>query len=91
MDKLSKFELARIIGSRALQIAMGAPFLIKLTDDDLQKIQYNPIKIAQMELEKDALPITIKRTEVILHQELPEVSQEKLEQIEEQTAAEKAK
>ena len=34
----TKFEKARIIGSRALQIAMGAPFLIKLSNDDLERI-----------------------------------------------------
>lgn len=27
----TKYEIARMIGSRALQISMGAPFLIKLT------------------------------------------------------------
>lgn len=76
--KLSKFELARIIGSRALQIAMGAPFLIKLSEEELKNLQYNPIRIAQLELEKDALPITIKRPEVVIQKELPEVSDEAL-------------
>jgi len=78
MNKLSKYELARIIGSRALQIAMGAPFLVKLSEKDLESIQYNPIKIAKLELEKDALPITIKRPEVIIQEDLPEVIDEKL-------------
>ncbi|MBI4919433.1 DNA-directed RNA polymerase subunit K [archaeon] len=73
--KLSKYEHARIVGSRALQIAMGAPFLIKLSEKDLENIQYNPIKIAQLELDKDALPIMVKKPEVIIHSDLPEVSQ----------------
>lgn len=57
----SKYEKARILGSRALQIAMGAPFLIKLTDEDLKKINYNPIEIAKLEFKEDVIPITVKR------------------------------
>ena len=33
MVKLTKFETARIIGARALQISMGAPILIKRPKD----------------------------------------------------------
>lgn len=57
----TKFEIARMIGSRALQIASGAPFLVKLNDEDLKKINYNPIDIARLELEKGVLPLTVKR------------------------------
>jgi len=60
-ERLTKYEKARIIGSRALQIAMGAPFLVKLSEKDLEKIGFNPIEIAKIELEKNVLPITIKR------------------------------
>lgn len=59
--KLTKYEKARILGARALQIAMGAPFLIKLSESDLERLRYNPIEIAKMEFAKDALPITVKR------------------------------
>jgi DNA-directed RNA polymerase subunit K/omega len=59
--KNTKYEIARMIGSRALQISMGAPFLVTLSEKDLEKIGYNPIEIAKLELEKDVLPITIKR------------------------------
>lgn len=59
--KLTKYEKARIIGARALQLASGAPFLLKLSDEDLKKINYNPIEIAKMELREGILPITIKR------------------------------
>jgi len=59
--KFTKFEKARIIGARALQIAMGAPLLIKLTEKDLEAIRYNQIEISKMEFEKDIIPITIKR------------------------------
>jgi DNA-directed RNA polymerase subunit K/omega len=61
IERYTKFEKARMIGSRALQIAMGAPFLIKLEDQDLKKIAYNPIEIAKMEFEKGIIPITVRR------------------------------
>lgn len=57
----TKYEKARIIGARALQISMGAPFAIKLTPEDLEKLKYNPVAIAKLEFEKDAIPITVKR------------------------------
>jgi DNA-directed RNA polymerase subunit K len=57
----TKYEKARILGSRALQIAMGAPILVKLTDNDLKRLHYNPIEIAKLEFEKDLIPITVKR------------------------------
>jgi DNA-directed RNA polymerase subunit K/omega len=60
-EKHTKYEIARMIGSRALQISMGAPFLVTLSEKDLEKIGYNPIEIAKLELEKDVLPITVKR------------------------------
>jgi DNA-directed RNA polymerase subunit K len=59
--KFTKYEKARIIGARALQLAMGAPMLLKMTKDELSKINFNPIKIAMLEYEKGVLPITIKR------------------------------
>jgi len=57
----SKYEMARIIGARALQISMGAPFMVKLSEKDLEKIHYNPVEIAKLEFEKDAIPITVKK------------------------------
>ncbi len=60
----NKYEKARIIGARALQLAMGAPFLVKLTKNDLERLKYSTIEIAKLEFEKDVLPITIKRTKI---------------------------
>ena len=57
----TKYEKARMIGSRALQISMGAPFLVKLSTKQLEVLEYNPIRIAEAEFEKDLLPITIRR------------------------------
>ncbi len=59
--KYTKYEIARIIGARALQLAMGAPMLLKLTEEDLGKIRFNTVEIAKKEFEKDLLPITIRR------------------------------
>ncbi len=56
--KYTRYEKARIIGARALQIAMGAPVLVKTKLDD-------PIEIAELEFEKGVIPITVKRTTVI--------------------------
>jgi DNA-directed RNA polymerase I, II, and III subunit RPABC2 len=55
--KLTRFERARVVGARALQIAMGAPILIEPPDRPLSAID-----IALQELEAGVLPITIRRT-----------------------------
>ena len=60
-DECTKFEKARLIGARALQIASGAPFTIKLTPKQLEELHYNPIEIAKMEFEEGVLPIEIRR------------------------------
>lgn len=55
--KLTKFEKARIIGARALQLSMGAPSLIKVSADTI-----DPMLVAIMELEENVIPITVKRS-----------------------------
>ncbi len=57
----SKYEKARMVGSRALQLSMGAPFLLKLSKKDLEGLQYNPVRIALREFEEAVLPITVRR------------------------------
>lgn len=61
MDDFSKYEKARILGARALQISMNAPLLIKINKEDLEKINYDALKIAEVELNSDILPISVKR------------------------------
>ena len=61
MMKLTKYEKARLIGARALQISMGAPLLLKLNKTEMESLHYRPVAIAKLELSKEALPITIKR------------------------------
>jgi len=53
-NKYTKYEKARIIGARALQIAMGAPVLLETDELD-------PIEIAIWEFEKGVVPITVRR------------------------------
>lgn len=54
--KLTRFEKARIIGARALQLAMGAPPLVTGSGEI-----FDPIIIAIKELEKGVIPLTVKR------------------------------
>lgn len=54
--KYTRFEKARIIGSRALQISYGAPILV-----DYPEKMYDPIDIAMLEYEEDMIPITVVR------------------------------
>ena len=58
----TKYEHARIVGARALQLSQGAPFMIKLSEKDLEKIGYNPLEIAKMEYKEGLIPIDIKRS-----------------------------
>jgi len=60
-EKFSKYETARILGARALQIAMNAPLLIKISKEDLEKVKYDALKIAEIELESGILPISVKK------------------------------
>ena len=57
----TKYEKARMIGSRALQLSMGAPFLLKMEEKDFELIKYDPIEIALQEFKEGVLPITVKR------------------------------
>lgn len=54
--KYTRFEKARIIGSRALQISYGAPVLV-----DYSEKLIDPIDIAMLEYEEDMIPIIVIR------------------------------
>ena len=56
VKKLTRFERARIIGSRALQISMGAPVLGKVSDEIK-----DPTKIAVQEFKQKVVPMTVVR------------------------------
>ena len=80
--EFSDYERARILGARALQIAMNAPLLIKIEEEDLEKIHYDSLKIAETELNSDILPISIKRP-------FPEKKEEELKRKKEQKISDK--
>ena len=61
MYDYTKYEQARIIGARALQISMGAPFMVKLSDEELKNIRYDTIEIAKLEFKQGLIPIEVKR------------------------------
>ena len=50
----TRYERARIVGARALQISMGAPVLVKTAKID-------PLDIALAEFEEERVPITVRR------------------------------
>ncbi|AKB84591.1 MULTISPECIES: DNA-directed RNA polymerase subunit K [Methanococcoides] len=53
-ENYTRYERARIIGARSLQIAMEAPILIEDESTD-------SLRIATMEFEKGVIPVTVKR------------------------------
>jgi len=54
---LTRFEKARIMGARALQLSLGAPVFI-----EIPKKATTSLQIAMEELKKRVIPIVIKRT-----------------------------
>ena len=54
--RLTRFEKARITGARSLQLSLGAPTLCKIPSE-----MTDTIIIAKYELDKKALPISIRR------------------------------
>jgi len=54
----NRFERARIVGARALQLTLGAPVLIKSPQGMI-----DPVKLALMEYDQNMIPITIRRTD----------------------------
>lgn len=56
-DRLTRFERARIVGARALQLSMGAPVLLQLQELENK----SPLVIAETELRAKVLPLSIRR------------------------------
>jgi len=60
-QEFSKYERARIIGARGLQISMDAPLLLDLSEGELDSINYDPLRIAERELDEGVLPISVNK------------------------------
>ena len=56
-ENLTRFEKARLLGARAIQISMGAKPLVELTGS------LDPIDIAYEELKAGVLPLDVIRDE----------------------------
>ena len=54
--RYTRFERARIIGARALQISMGSPILV-----DVPESMIDPIEISILEFGSGVIPMTVKR------------------------------
>ncbi|XP_060649548.1 DNA-directed RNA polymerases I, II, and III subunit RPABC2 [Drosophila sulfurigaster albostrigata] len=52
---MTKYERARVLGTRALQIAMCAPIMVELDGET------DPLQIAMKELKQKKIPIIIRR------------------------------
>ena len=59
--EFSKYERARIIGARGLQISMDAPILTKMSNEELEGVNYDPLVIAEKELDGGVLPISVNK------------------------------
>lgn len=55
-DAYTRFERARILGARALQVSLGAPILI-----DVPPTLVDPVEIAEREFAAGRIPITVRR------------------------------
>ncbi len=55
-DRYTRFERARILGARALQVSLGAPILI-----DIPPQLVEPVEIAELEFAAGRIPITVRR------------------------------
>lgn len=93
----TRYEIARILGARGLQIAMNAPLMIKITPEDLEKIHYDSLKIAEIEFNSGVLPISVnkpfpaKKEEALKRVVEKKISDEEVEQKESEEEEEIAK
>jgi DNA-directed RNA polymerase subunit K len=55
-SEFTRFERARILGARALQVSLGAPILI-----DVPAELIDPVEIAEKEYAAGVIPITVRR------------------------------
>ena len=74
VKEFSKYERARIIGARGLQISMDAPLLTDMKEEELEGVNCDPLRIAEKELDSGVLPISVNKP-------MPERKEEPLEKI----------
>ena len=75
----TRYEVARIIGARALQIAIDAPLILKVSNQKLKELKFDSLKIAELEFNEGVLPISIDRPTPRKHKErLVAIREEKI-------------
>ncbi len=55
-EDFTRFERARILGARALQVSLGAPLLVETPPGLI-----DPVQIAESEFAAGVIPITVRR------------------------------
>ena len=55
ISKLTRYEIARILGARALQLSLGAPPLVKPTGDETF------LELAEKEFVHGVIPLSVLR------------------------------
>ena len=80
--KFTRYEIARILGARSLQLAMDAPVLLKLSEEEKDELNFDTLRTAEKELTAEVLPITIKRP-------LPKKSEKTIKKLSEEEVKEK--
>lgn len=58
---LTKYERARLLGTRALQISQNAPPVVSLNKETGLDRETDPLKIAQVELQLKKIPLIVRR------------------------------
>jgi DNA-directed RNA polymerase subunit K len=82
LEEYTRYEIARILGARSLQLAMDAPILLKLTKEEIDELNYDVLRIAEKEFESGVLPITVKRP-------FPKKSEKEIKRLSDSEAKEK--
>ena len=80
--KFTRYEIARILGARSLQLAMDAPVLLKLSEEEKDELNFDTLKTAEKELIAEVLPITVKRP-------LPKKSEKTIKKLSEEEVKER--
>jgi DNA-directed RNA polymerase subunit K len=75
-ESYTRYEKARMVGARALQISMGSPTTLPQTDIPKTKDMADPINIALKEFEHGLIPLDVKRGRMINEERKPRTIEE---------------
>ncbi|NCO11599.1 DNA-directed RNA polymerase subunit K [Candidatus Pacearchaeota archaeon CG_4_9_14_0_2_um_filter_39_13] len=72
--EFTKYEVARILGARALQVSMDAPLLFNFSEKEIEELKFDSLKIAEREFSEGVLPISVERP-------MPDKREDKLREV----------